>query len=72
VWLVVGILLIISSVLILSRNQFARIFGLIAVFIMTISAMTWMPYYPIWSLTYVVIGMLAVYALAVHGGREPV
>jgi hypothetical protein len=71
VWLGVGILLIISSVLVLSRNQFARIFGLVAVFIMTISAMTWMPYSPVWSLTYVVIGMLAVYALAAHGGREP-
>ncbi len=72
VWLVVGILLIVASVLILSHNQIARIFGLVAVFIMTISAMTWMPYYPIWSLTYVAIGLLAVYALAAHGGRQTV
>ena len=34
-----------------------------------LSAMTWMPYYPIWSLTYVGIAVLVFYALARHGGR---
>lgn len=29
----------------------------------------WMPYYPIWSLTYVGIGALVIFALAVYGGE---
>jgi hypothetical protein len=28
-----------------------------------------MPYYPIWSLTYVGIGALVMFALAVYGGE---
>jgi len=34
-----------------------------------ISAIWWMPYYPIWSLTYIAIGALVIYALAVYGGK---
>ena len=38
----------------------------------SISAIWWMPYYPVWSLVYVLIGVLVVYALAAHGGRYKV
>ena len=69
VWLVVGLVLIISSFMVLSGSEFARWIGMIAAGIAAISAMTWMPYYPIWALTYVVIALLALYALAAHGDR---
>jgi hypothetical protein len=32
--------------------------------------MAWMPYYPVWALTYVVLAVLVIYGLAVHGGLE--
>jgi hypothetical protein len=70
VWLIVGAILIVSSFLILIRSQFARWVGFFAATIGALSAMTWMPYYPIWSLTYIGIMLLVFYALAVHGGRE--
>jgi hypothetical protein len=70
VWLIVGIVLLVSSVLLLARSQFARWVGYFAAVVLTISAMAWMPYYPIWSITYVAIGVLTFYALAAHGGRE--
>ena len=70
VWLIVGPILILSSFLLLARSQFARWIGFIAATIGALSAMTWMPYYPIWSLTYVGIAVLVFYALAAHGGRE--
>jgi hypothetical protein len=69
VWLGVGVLLIVSSFMLLSRSQFARWVGLIATALMAISAMAWMPYYPIWALTYVGVAFFALYGLAVHGGR---
>ena len=68
-WLIVGTILIVSSFLILTRSQFARWVGFIAATIGAVSAITWMPYYPIWSLTYIGIAVLVFYALAVHGGR---
>jgi hypothetical protein len=69
-WLIVGIILILSSILILSRHQLARWVGIIAAALGALSAMTWMPYYPIWSLVYVGGAVLVLYALIVHGGRQ--
>ena len=70
VWLIVGAILIIASFAILSRSQFARWIGLFAAAIGALSAMTWMPYYPIWALTYVGIAVFVFYALAKYGGRD--
>jgi|SwirhisoilCB1_FD_contig_41_5464858_length_543_multi_4_in_0_out_0_1 hypothetical protein len=70
-WLIVGLVLIAASVMILARSQFARWVGLFAAGIAALTAMTWMPYYPIWALTYVGLAVLTVYALAKYGGREP-
>ena len=69
-WLIVGIILIVASILILSRSQLARWVGIIAAVLGALSAMTWMPYYPIWSLVYVGVAVLVLYALLVHGGRQ--
>jgi hypothetical protein len=69
-WLIVGVILVGSSLLILTRSQIARWVGYIAAVVLGLSAMTWMPYYPIWSLAYVGIAVLTFYALARHGGRQ--
>ena len=61
-----------ASILVLSRSQFARWVGYVAAVIGGLSAMTWMPYYPIWSLTYVGLAVLVFYTLAQYGGRETV
>jgi len=71
-WLVVGAVLIVSSVFILARSQFARWVGFFAAAVAGLSAMTWMPYYPIWSLTYVAIAVMTFYALARYGGRDSI
>ena len=69
-YLIVGVILIGASFAVLTRSQLARWIGIIAGAIMVISAMPWMPLYPVWSLTYVLLGALTVYGLAAHGGRE--
>jgi hypothetical protein len=71
-WLIVGVILLVSSFLVIARSQVARWVGLIAAAIGAVSAMTWMPYYPIWALTYVFLAVLVFYALARYGGREPI
>jgi Ca2+/Na+ antiporter len=70
VWLIVGILLILCAFAISQRSQMARWIGIIAGAVCAITSIWWMPYYPIWSLTYVAIGVLVVYALAAYGGRD--
>jgi hypothetical protein len=70
VYLLVGVVLILSSFLVLSRSQLARWIGILAAGIGALSAMAWMPYYPVWSLTYVIVAALVIYALSAYGGRE--
>jgi hypothetical protein len=69
VYLVVAAVLIVCAFLVYSGSQVGRWVGIAAAAIMSISAIWWMPYYPIWTLTYVAIGALVVYALAAYGGQ---
>jgi hypothetical protein len=69
-WLVVGIILIVASLMLMTRSQLARWVGYIAAGLGALSAITWMPYYPIWAMTYVLIALLVFYALAQYGGRN--
>jgi hypothetical protein len=70
VYLVVGIVLIVCAGGIVARSQVSRWIGVFAGAVMAISAIWWMPYYPVWSLTYIFAGILVIYGLAVHGRRE--
>jgi hypothetical protein len=67
VYLVVGIILILCSLAVIAGSQFARWVGIAAGAIGAISAIWWMPYYPIWSLTYIALGVIVIYALAAYG-----
>jgi hypothetical protein len=73
VYIVVAAILILSAVgIAVSRSQIGRWIGVGAGAIMAVSAIWWMPYYPIWSLTYIAIGVFVIYALAAHGASEEV
>jgi hypothetical protein len=69
VYLVVAVVLLVCGFLVLSGSQVGRWVGIAAGAIGCISAIWWMPYYPIWSLTYIAIGALVIYALAAYGGK---
>jgi uncharacterized membrane protein HdeD (DUF308 family) len=73
VYLIVGIILILCGLAlcglaVMGRSQLGRWVGIAAGAIGAISAIWWMPYYPIWSLTYVALGVFVIYALAAYGG----
>jgi hypothetical protein len=68
IYLMVAALLVLSAFAVLQGSQLGRWVGIVAGAIGVISAMWWMPYYPIWSLTYVGLGALVIYALAAYGG----
>lgn len=70
IYLVVAIVLVVSGFLLLQGSQAARWVGVGAAVIGSISAIWWMPYYPVWSLTYVAIGGLVIYALLAYGGKS--
>jgi hypothetical protein len=68
IYLVVAAALIGAAFLVVDGSQLGRWIGIVAGSIGAISAVWWMPYYPVWSLVYVGIGGLVVFALVVHGG----
>ena len=57
---------------VLFGSQFGRWIGIIAGAGLAVSSIWWMPYYPIWSLGYILLGVLVVYALAAYGSRDAV
>src|SRR5262245_5758931 len=69
-WLLVGVLLILAGFAVLYGSQMGRWLGIIAAVVGGLSAMTWIWYTPIWSMVYVIIAVLVLYALIVYGGVE--
>ena len=70
IYLIVAILLIGASFGVLVGSQLSRWIGIIAGAGMAVSAVWWMPYYAIWSLTYILLGTMVIYALAAYGGKD--
>jgi hypothetical protein len=70
VYFIVGLILIACSFGVLTGSQFSRWIGIAAGAILAISSIWLMPYYPIWSLTYIAIGIFVIYALAEYGGHQ--
>ncbi|MGP8063352.1 MAG: hypothetical protein ACLP5O_12465 [Acidimicrobiales bacterium] len=68
--LVVAAILIICGFLVMGGSQISRWIGVAAGVIAGISAIWWMPFYPVWSFVYIIIAALVVYALAVYGGQD--
>jgi hypothetical protein len=71
-WLyaIVAAILIVCVFGVLARSQVSRWIGIFAGAVMAISSIWWMPYYPVWSLTHIAVGIVVIYGLAVYGGRE--
>jgi hypothetical protein len=72
IYLAVAAVLIASGFLVFNGSQVGRWIGVAAASIASISAIWWMPYYPIWTLMYIAAGVVVVYALVAHGGKEAV
>jgi hypothetical protein len=72
IYLIVGLILVLAGIGVLYGSQFSRWIGIIAAAIGALSAVAWLPYYPIWSLIYVFIALMVIYGLAAYGGRDTV
>jgi hypothetical protein len=70
IWELVGIILIASGFLVVSNTtlgaQVGRWIGIVAAGIAAITSVSWLPYYPVWSLIYIALSVLVIYGLVVH------
>jgi cell division protein FtsW (lipid II flippase) len=69
VWFIVGIILILAGLAVMQRSQWARWIGIIAGAVIAITAVFWLPVYPVWSLIYIAIGVMVLYGRVAYGGR---
>ncbi len=69
-WLVVGILLLLAGIAVSQGSQVGRWVGIVAAAVLMFTSVFWLPYYPIWSMIYVAVGVTVLYALAAYGGPE--
>jgi hypothetical protein len=71
-YLFVGIVLILAAFAVMTRSQIARWVGIVAGAVAVITSVGWLPYYPIWALVYIAIGIMVIYGLTAYGSRESV
>jgi hypothetical protein len=72
IYLLVGLLLILSGIGVFQGGQLSRWVGIIAGAIAGLSAVPWLPYYPFWSFLYIMIALLVMYGLIGYGGLPKV
>ena len=74
IWLIVGITSVVTGYLVLRPGslsaEVSRRVGMGVAGFNAILAMSWMPYYPVWSLVYIGMGIVIIYALLVHFDEE--
>ena len=71
-WVVLiwGTVLILAGFLIFSGNMFGRVVGVIAASGNAIIQLAFLPHFPFWSFTMILVDILVVWGLVVHGGRH--
>ena len=65
-WLITGVILIGAGFAVLAGRDAGRWAGIAAAIIAALGAITWMPYFPVWSLVYVAIAIAVIYGLTVQ------
>jgi hypothetical protein len=65
--LIMGIIVIAAGVGLFSGAVWARTVGVIVAVVSILANFAWLPWYPIWSITMIAIGILVIWALTIHG-----
>ena len=67
--LILGAILILSGFLIFIGNMFGRVIGVIAASVNAIVQLAYLPHYPLWSFTMILVDILVIWGIVVHGGK---
>ena len=74
IWLIVGITSVVTGYMVTRPGslsaEMSRRAGMAVAGFNALLAMTWMPYYPLWALLYIAMGVIVIYALVVHFHEE--
>lgn len=65
--LIIGVILIASGAGIFKGHVLGRTVGVIAAGLSVIGNFMWLPYYPVWSVVAIAMGIAVIWALTAHG-----
>ena len=70
-WVVLiwGVILILAGFLIFTGSMFGRIVGVLVAGTNAMLQLAYLPHFPFWSFTMILIDVLVIYGLVAHGGR---
>jgi hypothetical protein len=70
IWLIVGTTSVVVGYMVLKPGslsaEMSRRAGMAVAGFNALLALAWMPYYPVWALLYIAMGIIVIYALLVH------
>jgi hypothetical protein len=69
---ILGALQLVAAAGVLAANQLFRWFAVLVIGLNAIDQMFFIPAYPVWSLTIIVLDVVALYGLCAYGSRENV
>ena len=67
--LALGVLIAIAGVAVLNGRVWGRTIGVILALVAAVANFAFIPVYPIWSVSAIVINLLVIYALTAHGSE---
>ena len=70
VWLIVGIVLIVTGFAVVTGAEWARWVGIVVAVLAGLTFLPWIYFEPLWTILSVTLAVLVVYALATYGGRQ--
>jgi hypothetical protein len=65
--LIIGVVVVVSGFFLFTGNVLARTVGVIVALLCAFAGFLWVPYYPVWGITFVVISVVVIWALTAHG-----
>jgi len=65
--LVLGVLVALAGVALFSGRMWARVAGVVLALLSILANFTFMPAYPLWAVTLILVDTLVIYAIVVHG-----
>jgi len=65
--LILGIVVLFAGFGLFSAQVWARTVGVIIAVLAGIVAFSWLPWYPVWGILFIVISIAVIWALTVHG-----
>lgn len=65
----IGLLLFVVGCFVFAGKTWANVLGILAAAVSALTLFAWLPWYPLFAITILVVDILIIYGLAAHGGE---